>query len=530
MGDVRHILFIMCDQLRWDYLGCSGHPHLATPHIDGLAHQGVRFEQTYVQAPICGPSRMSTYTGRYVSSHGSTWNSFPLRIGEMTMGDYLRPLGWRTVLAGKTHMRADTEGMARLGIDPQSIIGVRTSECGFEPFERDDGLHPDGPYYGRDTAYDRYLRAHGFEAENPWHEWANSGIDPATGEVKSGWFLKYAGLPARVPEEHSETPYMTRRAMDFMRAAGDQPWCLHVSYIKPHWPYIVPAPYHDMYGRQDFLAPVRSEGERLDPHPVHAAFMAQRESQAFARDDVRERVLPAYMGLIKQIDDQMGVLIAFLKEAGLWDTTLIVFTSDHGDNMGDHWLGEKDLMHDCSVRVPLIVRDPRRAADAARGSVSEAFIEAIDLAPTFLDYAGGEPQPQRLEGRSLKPLLEGAAPAHWRDHVISECDYSMRDAGYALGLDPQDCRIWMVRDRQWKYVYYEGYPPQLFDLVADPGELNDLGRDAAHDAVRAAMKEKLFDWSRTLKSRITVSDDEIRAAEGSTERSGIRIGWWDEEG
>ena len=141
----KNILFIMCDQLRWDYLSCYGHPHLATPHIDALAKRGVRFTRAHVQSPICGASRMSTYTGRYVQSHGAAWNGFPLKVGEMTMGDYLRPLGMRTALAGKTHMEADVEGMQRLGIDPGSIIGVRVSECGFEPFERDDGLHGMGP-------------------------------------------------------------------------------------------------------------------------------------------------------------------------------------------------------------------------------------------------------------------------------------------------------------------------------------------------------------------------------------------------
>ena len=139
----------MCDQLRWDYLSCTGHPRLHTPNIDALAARGVRFTRAYVQSPVCGASRMSFYTGRYVASHGATWNGVPLKVGEMTLGDYLRPLGLRTVLVGKTHMRADVEGMQRLGIDPQSIIGVRVAECGFDPYERDDGLHamgPDGRY------------------------------------------------------------------------------------------------------------------------------------------------------------------------------------------------------------------------------------------------------------------------------------------------------------------------------------------------------------------------------------------------
>ena len=144
-GRIRNILFIMCDQLRWDYLSCYGHPRLRTPHIDSLAARGVRFTRAYVQSPVCGPARMSFYTGRYVQSHGASWNGFPLKVGEMTMGDYLRPLGLDAVLVGKTHMQADSEGMQRLGIDPDSVIGVRVAECGFDPYERDDGLHAIGP-------------------------------------------------------------------------------------------------------------------------------------------------------------------------------------------------------------------------------------------------------------------------------------------------------------------------------------------------------------------------------------------------
>ena len=149
-------------------------------------------------------------------------------------------------------MVADTKGMEWLGIDPGSPIGVLLSECGFEPFERDDGLHPDGPY-DPDPPYDNYLRQHGFLGRNPWEEWANSA-EGDDGEILSGWLMRYDNLPARVPDEHSETPYMTQRAMDFIDKAGDQPWLCHLSYIKPHWPYIVPAPYHNMYGTAAHLA------------------------------------------------------------------------------------------------------------------------------------------------------------------------------------------------------------------------------------------------------------------------------------
>jgi arylsulfatase A-like enzyme len=531
LAELRHILFIMCDQLRWDYLSCYGHPHLKTPNIDGLAAEGVRFDQAFVQSPICGPSRMSFYTGRYVSSHGSTWNNTPLRVDEYTLGDYLLPLGWRNVLVGKTHMRGDEEGMYRLGVEPDSFIGAHLSECGFEPYERDDGLHPGDGEYGTETTYNAYLREHGFVSENPWHDWANAGEDPESGEVASGWFMKNAHLPARVPEEHSETPYMTRRAMEFIGNAGDEPWCLHLSYIKPHWPYIVPAPYHNMFGVDDVIPAVKSPGEAQSAHPVCRAFMNHRDSKAFSRDEVRARVLPAYMGLIKQIDDQMGVLFEFLKSQGRWDDTMIVFTSDHGDYLGDHWLGEKELFHDCSVRIPLIIRDPRKSADATRGKVETRLVEAIDLVPTFVEAAGDEPQMQRLEGRSLMPLLVGKRPK-WRECVVSEYDYSHRDACLELGVEPARARIYMVADHKWKYIYYEGYPAQLFDRANDPDELVDLGESAEHEGVRDAMKEQLFAWSRHLKSRTTVSDAEISASAGydRAAEDGIYIGWWDEDG
>src|SRR3954447_10887258 len=162
----KNIIWIMCDQLRYDYLGCTGHRTLTTPNIDALAARGVRFSNAYVQSPICGPSRMCSYTGRYMRSHGSHWNGWPLRVGEPTLGDHLNKIGVRNVLVGKTHMTPDLEGLKALGIAADSIIGVHVSECGFEPYERDDGLHPGERTRSR-PRYDEYLREQGFDAPNP---------------------------------------------------------------------------------------------------------------------------------------------------------------------------------------------------------------------------------------------------------------------------------------------------------------------------------------------------------------------------
>jgi arylsulfatase A-like enzyme len=528
----RNILFIMCDQLRWDYLSCSGHPRLSTPNIDALAAKGVRFTRAYVQSPVCGASRMSFYTGRYVQSHGAAWNGFPLKVGEMTLGDYLRPLGVETVLVGKTHMRADREGMERLGIDPGSIIGVRVAECGFDPYERDDGLHglgPDGRYDGQVPRYNGYLNDKGYAGDNPWHDWANA----AQGEgnnLASGWAMRHARKPARVREEDSETPYMTGRAMDFITEAGDRPWCLHLSYIKPHWPYIAPAPYNAMFGAGDVLPVVRSEDEQKDPHPIYAEFMALRVSQAFAREEVREEVIPVYMGLIKQIDDQLGRLFRFLDERGLFENTMIVFTSDHGDYLGDHWMGEKDLFHEPSVKVPLIVYDPATEADGARGTTCDALVESIDLLPTFLEALGADPiqQAHRLEGRSLSPFLHGKPPAAWRRYAISEYDYSMFPVAAKLGVAPRDARLFMVADSRWKLIHALGFRPMLYDLETDPTELRDLGADPAYEDQRRRLMEALNAWGLRASQRTTISEQQIRDRRGGSQRRGILIGVWNE--
>lgn len=528
MSTVKNILFVMADQLRWDFLSCYGHPHLDTPNIDKLAARGVRFDRAYVQSPVCGPSRASCYTGRTVFSHGSTWNRVPLPIGELTLGDYLRPAGVTTAVVGKTHMAPDTEGMARLGLNNSTDIGIKIGQPGFDPYERDDGLHPTPILRkrGRDIKYNTWLNEQGYEGENPWNDYANSA-ESEDGELLSGWYLKNSNLPARVKEEHSETAYMTNRAMEFIEGQGDTPWLCHLSFIKPHWPYIAPAPYHDMYGPETWLPIHRDPSELDEPNPVYEAFTKIRASEAFSRQGVRETVMPAYMGLIKQIDDHLGRLFDWLEETGRTGDTMIVVTSDHGDYLGDHWMGEKELFHECSVRVPLIVYDPRPEADATRGTASMAPVEAIDLVPTFVEAVGEAPAYHRLEGRSLAPLLHGETPKDWRDAVFSEIDYAFHGAREALGTGLDDSRGYMIRTEQWKYVHFIGYPPQLFDLRNDPDEFRDLGRDPDYAETLDHMHRRLLDRLTARKNRVALTPDAAKAMTNKEDKEGILIGFWE---
>ncbi|MBL1421566.1 MAG: sulfatase-like hydrolase/transferase [Alphaproteobacteria bacterium] len=524
----KNILFIMYDQLRFDYLSCAGHPHLHTPNFDRVAAMGVRFTRAYVQSPVCGSSRMSYYTGRYAQSHGAHWNGFPLKVGEMTLGDHLRDVGMDAWLIGKTHMKVDKKGMERLGLAADSIIGARVSECGFDVWVRDDGLWaqgPDGFYDEKRSPYNEYLKSKGYTSENGWHDHANAGISD-DGDIASGFLMQNAGMPANILEKDSETPWLTDKTIGFMEQhKTGQPWLAHVSYIKPHWPYIVPAPYHNMYGKEDVVRVIRSDEELIDQHPVFKEFTQSIISTSFHDEKVRETVIPAYMGLIKQCDDQLGRLLDYLEDSDQLNNTMIVLTSDHGDYLGDHWKGEKDLFHEQSVKVPMIIYDPSELSDSTRGTTCDALVEAIDLSATFVTYAGGQYPDHIIEGKSLLPFLHGEKPDGWREYAISEYDYSATNVAQNLNLAPKDARLFMVVTKRWKFMHsLGGYRPMLFDLTNDPNELVDLGQNPQFAYIRKKLYEYLLEWALRPSQRTTKSDQEIYAARTASGGKGILLG------
>jgi arylsulfatase A-like enzyme len=519
-ASARNVLFIMADQLRADHLGCAGHPYLKTPSLDALAARGVRFANAFVQSGVCGPSRMSFYTGRYVSSHGATWNRVPLPVGELTFGDHLRAAGLGLTLAGKTHVMVDKRGLARLRMEGDSELETLLRRGGFDELDRYDGHHAE-----THGAYAAWLRAQGYDSPDPWTDYVISAIDEQ-GQVVSGWKMRNVHLPARVREEHSETAYTTDRAIDFIARQGDTPWVLHLSYVKPHWPYMAPAPYHRAYTLDQCLPLQRHPAELEDQHPVLAAYRQQEECANFMRAEVSDKVRPAYQGLIAQLDAHLGRLFETLDRAGRFGDTLIVFTADHGDYLGDHWLGEKEQFHDTVQRVPFILYDPSSQADATRGTVSDAFVEAIDVVPTALDALALDPARHVVEGRSLLTLTRPGDNGAWREAVFSELDYAYRQARLILGRPADRCRAWMVRTARWKYVHWQDLPPQLFDLAADPAEFFDLGRDPGHGSVRADLRQRLLDWFTGLKRRTTQTLDDVAAGTHRYKQAGVFYGEW----
>jgi arylsulfatase A-like enzyme len=521
MTAVRNVLFVMCDQLRRDYVSCYGASPVTTPNVDRLAARGLRFDNAFAPSGVCGPARMSYYTGRYVNSHGATWNNVPLSAAELTLGDYLKAAGRTAALAGKTHVLPDAATLARFGIEVESERGALLREGGFVVVDRYDGHQSPGP----ESGYADWLRSRGYDSADPWSDYVISAVDG--GRVVSGWQMRNAHLPARVEERHSETAYMTDLALDWISAQGARPWVLHLSYVKPHWPYLAPAPFHRMFRKRDLGPILRGPQDgTADEHPVVRAYRDHDECLSFGREEVARHVRPTYAGLIAQVDYHLGRVLDALEAMGRMRDTLIVFASDHGEFMGDRGLGEKELLYDEIVRVPLLVYDPDPRADATRGTAEARMVEGVDVLPTLLDALGIAGAPHRVEGVSLLPLVRAEVPASWRDAAFAELDYGFRRARRTLGRGPGDCRAWMVRTPEWKYVHWAGFRPQLFDLAADPRELADLGTDPRLGAVRARMRERLLEWLASSKRRTTADDAEVERHTDTHRAHGIHIGIW----
>jgi arylsulfatase A-like enzyme len=474
MSDLN-ILFIMTDQMRADCMSCAGHSVVETPNLDALADQGVRFPNTFVQSAVCGPSRMCFYTGRYPHANRSPWNEVPLPSDERTMGHYFGDAGYRAALCGKTHFVADPIGEA--GKEKyQGRIRLSTLD-GLEEFELNDG---------RGEGWCSYLREKGYPEEVVKNPFLQDIPEDTGGRDRSAF-------PTVVAAEDSDTAYMTNRAMDFMDQSGERPWFLHLSYFKPHLPIVAPYPYNEMYDPSLSPQPNRDEQELVDPHPLHVPYRIERRSLDYDEESVWRQRRATYYGLIREIDGHLGRLFAWMKERGLWEKTLICFTSDHGEYVGDHWMFEKELFYDEAYRVPFILYDPRSEADGSRGNVEEAFVESIDAVPTFLEAAGLKSSPS-IQGRSLMPFARGEKPENWRTEVHADWDFRFYWTPKKLGLPPEQCRAWMIRDHEYKFWHFNGLPDVLFDLKKDPNERRNVAEEPEYKEVRQKYLEKLIDW------------------------------------
>jgi arylsulfatase A-like enzyme len=474
----RNILFITADQWRGECLSALNHPVVKTPNLDALAREGTLFARHFSNTSPCSPSRATLHTGLYQHNHRVTMNGTPLDRRHTNWALEARKAGYDPALIGYTDQTIDPRDAAPG--DPR-LTTYESILPGLTDFAATSMDFP-GPWA-------KFLRARGYELppEERHVIWMREGgpdYEDGAPHPKP-WVVK---------AEHNDTTWHVDQAIDYISERGNEPWILHLSLLRPHPPWIASEPWNRLYDPESLPPPARRdtpEGEAAQ-HPWLAHQLKHPLFQA--PDDARKlnRMRAVYFAMMSEVDDNIGRLFAHLKHERLWDDTLIAFTSDHGEQLGDHWLLGKSSYFDESFAVPLIIRAP----NAPGGQVVRDFTEHVDIMPTLLDAIDAAIPPQ-CDGRSLLPFVRhGTAPA-WRKQTHFEFDF--RDASFdgveqALGLTLHQCNFAVVRDERFKYVHFAGLPPLLFDLSRDPREFTNLANAADYAKVALAYAQKLISW------------------------------------
>jgi choline-sulfatase len=465
-----NILIVIADQLTPRALAAYGNRVTRTPHLDRLAAQGVVFDSAYCNSPLCAPSRYSLMTGQLPSGHGGYDNAAALSSEAVTFGHYLRRAGYRTILAGKMH-----------------FIGA-------------DQLH----------GFEERLTTDIYPADFTWTpDWEQPHVRPE-------WYHNMGSVADAGPcvrtnqlDFDDEVVYATRQKLfDLARDTDRRPFCLAVSLTHPHDPYAISRDYWALY-RDEEIDPPRVPGTP-DDEDAHSRRL--RDVIGIGRTPVdaaqARTARRAYYGAISYVDEQVGKLLRTLEEAGRADDTVIVFTSDHGDMLGERNLWYKMTFFEPSARVPLVVHAPRRfAARRVAGSVSH-----VDLLPTLLDLAGAG-TPLEPAGRSLLPHLEGRG-----GHDEAAAEYTAEGA-----LAP----IVMLRRGPYKYVHSPADPDQLYHLADDPDELRNLAADPGPhaEALASLRADAARRWDLAALHRRVLASQRRRRLIGAANALGAQHAW-----
>lgn len=498
-----NFLVIVTDQHRADYLACAGHPVLRTPHIDALAARGTRFERFHVASPVCMPNRASLLTGRYPSAHGLRINGGVLSHRATTFVELLREQGYRTATLGKSHVQPMTDRPpARQDGAPVASLDAWKDDGG--DYTKEQPHHYQGterhafatPYYGYDEV--DMVTFHGDQAGGHYQQWlraqrpdADRLRDPAH-QLPHGYTCPQAHRTA-VPEALYPTRYIRDRAVDFLRRSrgAQQPFFAFVSFPDPHHPFTPPGRYWDLYDPADFEVRLPYEAHRNPTPPMrwcreqweqHTRHRQGPHDGFFATAQELREAMALTCGMITMIDDAVGDIVRALEENGLHEDTVVIFTSDHGDYLGEFNLVLKGALASQAItRVPFIWADPRAPAQA----VSRALASTIDIAPTILARSGIAPY-HGLQGRSLLPCLDGQATV--QDELLIEYQDNRARQGFAR---PACVRTLLTSSHRLS-VYKDETWGELYDHQEDPDETHNLWDSPAHQTLRSSLIQQLL--------------------------------------
>jgi choline-sulfatase len=453
-----NFLFIMADQMAGPALPASGQPVVQAPNLERMAAEGVLFASAYCASPLCAPSRASLLTGQLPSRSGAYDNAAEFPSSIPTFAHYLRDMGYHTSLCGKMHL-----------IGPDQLHGFE-ERLTTDIYPADFGWTPD------------------WERPEQRPSWYHNMLSI----VQAGTCLTSNQL-----DFDREVAFQAvKKIYDLARQGDGRPFCLVASFTHPHDPFAIPQDYWDRYDPADIDLPTVTPipPEQLDPHSRRVRHVCDLNRYQQTPERVKN-ARHAYYGAISFVDDQVGKLLQALAATGLADNTVVVFTSDHGEMLGERGLWYKMNFFEWSARVPLIFYAPGRFAPRrVAGHVS-----LLDLLPTLVELAAGDGHSPALDsaidGRSLVPLLQGDG-ANWPDTAVSEILFEG-------ALAP----CFMIRQGRYKYIYSEPDPDQIYDLKADPNELDNLAGCPDYEPLRSSFLSQVLDrWDpRAIRQEVIAS-------------------------
>ncbi|MCT4656994.1 MAG: alkaline phosphatase family protein [Cohaesibacter sp.] len=485
-----NILLITADQWRGDCLGAAGHPTLKTPNIDALIADAVHFTNHYTTTAPCSAARASLYTGLYQMNHRVVQNGAPLAHDLDNIARAARRAGYLPTLFGYTDTSHDPRTLHPNDPDLRSYEKVLP------------GMHLGQLLPENDKPWITWLKEQGHQIED-----ASKVHIPPMEEGE-----RVSLQPPSYGEQETQTAFLLQKFYRWLDEQEDEekPWFAHISFLRPHPPFIVPEPFASLYEPQEGspyqrLEDAASEAqshplmELLQQHQSMSSFLNYDKNGAFGGSDLVkdlsahdiDRIRAIYYGMISEVDAKIGEMIAELKQRGEWDNTLVILTSDHAEMMGDHWMLGKGGYHQGSYHIPLVIRAPH----GARGHKVEAFTSAADIFPTLLDALGSEAL-NSLDGKSLMEFACGKSVPDWRDAAFFEFDFRiLRKAHSDLKAKTKaaQCSLAVLRDHDFHYVHCPGFPALLFDLKKDPHCLENVAQDEAYMPVRLRYAEKMLD-------------------------------------
>lgn len=481
----KNVLFIIADQFRGDCIGRGGNTIVKTPNLDRLAEEGVLFNSAYCQTSPCGPSRMCIYTSTYLCRNRTTTNCMPLKDAHENMAMDLFKKGYEPILLGYNDY----------AVDPEIL-----EEGDFRKTNHDyDSLLP-GFKWGLDHEYDskeyfESLREKGYSEELLNKKEIHKNIVPSD---YSGAHADYY-FPGIYNKEDSECWYITDATINTIKNEKEKRennesipgWVVNLNYIKPHPPMVGCEEFLKLFDNVDLPMPHSCDEELNSDHPVLKYFMKKEiKSEQHIKDLIR-----CYYAMIYEVDYNLGRILKYLEDSGQKDSTMIIFSSDHGEYLGDHHLRNKKLFFNQTMHIPYIIKNPLPEADNTRGKILDDFVESIDSAPTILSFLDVN-VPSRYQGKSLLPRLKSSDNKFHKSEIFHEWDYrnSMSKNTDQSTLSDKVC--WVVRDKSYSFIQFAEMDvlPLLFDLSKDPYELNNIANDDENIKILYLYSQKLLKW------------------------------------